>query len=89
MAPDSVREVRVHVELLQLVPRGVPGPGLGLAEDGAGQPGALDRLVLDLPPLALKGHIVQDLGPLPALEAGVVLDAPLLFRADLEIWFFF
>merc|ERR1711874_967435 len=54
VAEGPVREVRREMEVLQLPPGAVPGAGGGLAEDGAGEPGALGRIMLYLLPTPLR-----------------------------------
>lgn len=83
VTPNSVRKVRIDIEVLQLIFGRIPSPGLSFAKDGASQPIAFDRLMFHLATFAGDSSI-QDDGPSLALGACIDIDSLTIDRADLK-----
>ena len=83
VAERSLRQCGGEVVLLQLSPGTVPGPRDCLAEHRAGQPGALGRVLEDLPAPARAVEEGEDPGPGLAPPAAQLRDGELLVALGL------
>ena len=84
VAPNSVRKVRVDVQVLQFLFRRVPGSRGSFAKNGTCNPIALDGLMLDLAAFR-SNEAIKSLGPCGTLFACVNVNALSIKGANLEM----